>query len=91
MSKLISKEEMNVFIQNGINQPAIEGYTTDREGLAKAQHDASDKEWIEWIERQAWHYESETSNPDGYYIPFEIVEILKQKVEKERDKEMETH
>ena len=35
------------------------------------------REVVDWIERQAWHYCSETSDPDGYYIPFEVIEYQK--------------
>ena len=51
------------------------GYDNPRR-VAKAQL----KKVVEWLESQAWHCNGATITADGYYIPFEIAEVLKKEI-----------
>ena len=69
MSILLTSDERKIAY-------GIEGEYGTMERVCQAQV----KKIVEWIESEAWHCNGTTITSDGYYIPFEIAEVLKKEL-----------
>jgi len=84
MSKIISDEEIRKCLKALPAKPVMANFHT----IAKAQRDASDQEWIEWIEQHQWQSQSlipGISTIKGYLIRDEELQALKQEIKEQNE------